>query len=170
MPAPRPSRLLLLLLPGAAAGCATRSVAAQAPVHWSALPAPRHPGADTTFVRVVASIAPGWHIYSLTQPAGGPVATRITAPPGHGFAIAGALQSGAPRRAFDHNFGIQVELYERTAAFTVPVIRFAAPGSSLASAPGDVRLDVRYQACSDRLCMPPQTAHLDVPLARLGGQ
>src|SRR5688500_13813859 len=48
------------------------------PVSWRASLSPSavSPGSAAT-IRVAASIDPGWHVYSVTQPSGGPLATVI---------------------------------------------------------------------------------------------
>ena len=41
---------------------------------------------------ITATIEPGWHIYSITQPPGGPLATKIEVSPPPGVRIAGKFQ------------------------------------------------------------------------------
>src|SRR5258707_14264147 len=57
-------------------------------------------------VEVVAQIYEGWHIYSLTQPEGGPFPTRITVPAGQLFKLAGSIQAPHPKTKFEEVFGI----------------------------------------------------------------
>ena len=139
------------------------SVMAQtAPVVWTAAPTwtdPVAPGATVT-VRLSARINPGWHLYSITQGPGGPVATRIELAPGQPFVLGGAVDGSAPVTRFDANFGIEVQMYDGSATFTVPfrVAREALPG------PAMVTLTARYQACNATLCMPPHTDKVTVPL------
>ena len=58
------------------------------PVSWSAsmIPASLARGASSE-IQIEARIDPGWHIYSVTQPPGGPIATKI------------ALADGGPLRS-----------------------------------------------------------------------
>lgn len=137
-------------------------VGAQTPVHWSA--APIHADVQNgtvTNVRIDGTIQKGWHIYAITQPAGGPYATRISVPDGQSFAAAGSPKPLLPPHvAFDDAFKMNVQLHEKAASFDVPV-RFTGSGS----ATGDsARVNVRYQVCNSSLCLPPQTAKLVAPV------
>jgi thiol:disulfide interchange protein DsbD len=110
-------------------------------------------------VRLTATIDDGWHLYSTTQPPGGPVPTRI-AVASPGFLLDGTVQFPKPSVHPDPNFGINVETYESTVTFTVPVRvdRAAPPGADT------VVVTARYQACNATLCLPPQTAKVPVVL------
>ncbi len=105
---------------------------------------------------VVADVQQGWHLYSTTQAAGGPVPTTIKLDAGPVFQQAGALVSPPPRKSFDENFGIETETYEGRVEFRLPVqiAKDAATGKQKLS------LKVRYMLCSDTLCLPPQTKTL----------
>ena len=113
---------------------------------------------DKFVVQVVAQIKHGWHLYSTTQPAGGPVATRISLPPGQPFKLAGAIKSAAPLTELDPNFGIDTRFYEDSAVFTLPVAVTMSDGAFV----GKQRLQVNvfFQTCNDRFCLPPKTIKL----------
>lgn len=133
------------------------------PIKWSIQPvSSKKPvkAGDRLSVKVVAKINGGWHLYSLTQPAGGPVPTRITLPAGQPFNLAGRLASPTPYVAPDPNFGIDTEYYEGTATFTLPV-RIAADAK-----PGKTKLLVNafFQSCNDQFCLPPKTVKLETPV------
>lgn len=95
----------------------------------------------------------GWHLYSLTQPAGGPIATRISFPSGSAVTQAGEIVAAAPKKALDPSFGIETETYVGSAKFEIPV----------KVAQGAAGVNVRFQVCNDRLCLPPSTAKLEIP-------
>ena len=135
---------------------------AQSPVRWSIAPlvGPLKTGVATS-VHIEANLLPGWHIYSITQPGGGPIATRISLPSEQSFEMIGAATpTPAPRVAFDDAFHMNVELHEKSVGFAVPV-RYT--GSATAR-PDSVRVNVRYQVCNASLCYPPQTAKLAAPV------
>ena len=132
----------------------------QTPVHWSASDAGIVAPGATVAARISAAIDPGWHVYSLTQGAGGPIAMRITLAPGQPFALKGTATGPAPHTAFDPNFGIQVELYEGSAVFTVPV----AAAATAPAGKGSILVRPRYQACNASLCLPPRTETVAVPV------
>lgn len=109
-------------------------------------------------VQLVAQIKEGWHLYSINQQAGGPVATRITLPPGQPFKLAGALLAPAPLTDFDLNFGIDTQFYEDSAIFTVPVALTAF--DPVAGSKQRLQVNVFFQTCNDRFCLPPKTVKL----------
>ncbi len=154
--------LLYTAFAGAAATLAGSPVRAQVPVRWSTTPVATPLKTDgITKVHIRADIQPGWHIYSLTQAAGGPNPTRITLPPEQPFELIGTAEpSPAPRVAFDDAFHMNVELHEKAVGFTVPV-RYTPSGKAR---PDSVRVNVRYQVCNASLCYPPQTARLAAPI------
>ncbi|HEY6331612.1 MAG TPA: protein-disulfide reductase DsbD N-terminal domain-containing protein [Blastocatellia bacterium] len=114
------------------------------------------PGAEFK-VRLVAKIKDGWHLYSLDEPPSGPGPTEISLPKGQPFEMAGDIDSPIGTRALDPNFGIKTEYYERSATFVVPV-------RALAGASGRQKLvvEVRYQSCSEQLCLAPKTEKLEL--------
>jgi len=135
-------------------------VAAQeSPITWSLKtdpPArPLRPG-DTFTVKLIAQIEDGWHLFSteLRAEAGGPKPTRITLPGGQPFELAGKIESPAPKIDFNQAVGMEVEFFEGTVTFKLPVkvSPDAAPGRQ------KLRAQVKFQTCSDSLCMPVSTA------------
>ena len=60
----------------------------------------------------------------------------------------------------DPSFGMEVELYEGEAVFTLPV-KLAA-----GVAPGSQKLIVSasYQSCNNKLCLPPKTVKVELPV------
>lgn len=111
-------------------------------------------------VQISASISGGWYIYSLTQSAGGPTATRISVPAGQPFSPAGAIGSPKPKVKFDENFQINTESYSGGANFTVPV----QAASETPQGKQSLRIDVRFQACNATTCLPPKTLKLETPI------
>jgi DsbC/DsbD-like thiol-disulfide interchange protein len=133
------------------------------PVRWTVVPrsSPLQvtPG-RTVPLTVQADIAKGWHIYSLTQKAGGPIPLSIKLVDAADVIVRGVIKAPQPERTFDKNFGIETELYSGTARFSIPV---GVPGHS----PGGFRkfqVSVRYQVCSETLCLPARTEKLAVVL------
>src|SRR6266851_4304905 len=120
------------------------------PVEWSLSTdaASVAPG-SAVLLRLKAMIAPGFHLYSLTTPQGGPIATtiRITSPE-----IAGvSIYEPKPERHTDPSFNIPVETYSGEVDFLIS----ATLKKDAAEGPLMLDATVRYQACSDRICLPP---------------
>jgi thiol:disulfide interchange protein DsbD len=133
-------------------------------VKWAITRVTRAARGDTQFVEIGARIDPGWHVYSLTQDPAGPFPLRVTLPAPTGAAsawtIAGAVKGPAPERQPTSPFGIPVEWYSGAPQFSVPVVSTPGKGAS-----GTAVVRVRYQACSDTLCLPPKTIELSTRLA-----
>ncbi len=143
---------------------ATLASAQEDPVKWSAATKAKtvRPGASFD-VQVTATMAEGWHLYSLNQPPP-PIATRITVAKGQPFAVGGPIDGPLPQTAFDQSFGIDTEFYADSAAFTLPVKAEAnAPGGKTT-----VKVQAYYQSCNDSLCLPPKTATMEVPIEVAG--
>ena len=109
-------------------------------------------------VKVVlsASVEPGWHLYSVDQPAGGPIPTTIKVSDPSKFEIAGKIETPAPRSQPDPNFIVDGKPLE-TKYFTDRG-EFRVNLKSLGDTPSDaIALDVRFQLCNDTFCLPPRT-------------
>jgi thiol:disulfide interchange protein len=103
---------------------------------------------------VTATIEPGWHIFSLTQQPGGPIASQIKLDPSDQFRLLGGFQPDpAPEESVDPLAfpDLPLETHEGTVRFTAPIELSAG-----AAAPQLVVSGALYaQACSDR-CLAPQ--------------
>ena len=143
----------------AAPGAVTH--APQDPVTWSAtvVSTGLRPGGRFD-VAITAVAEDEWHVYSVTQGPGGPIPTTIALARSRFFAPAGAIRGPVPARAFDPNFEIATETYEGTFTLLRPVRLAAdAPGTG-----ATLRLEVGFQACTKRVCLPPTTIALAVPV------
>ncbi|RSL15779.1 thiol:disulfide interchange protein DsbD [Edaphobacter aggregans] len=149
--------VLLLITMAIGAPCQER------PAQWSAAPAPGkaiQPG-EKFSVKLSAKISSGWHMYSITQPSGGPTTTVISIPKMQPFRLDGQISGPPPLTAYDANFEMNTETYEDHPEFAVPVS--VSPNTPA----GDQKLaiDVRFQVCNDTTCMPATTEHLRVPVS-----
>jgi thiol:disulfide interchange protein DsbD len=156
--------LLLAILAILAAGPAGPA-GAQTAARWSmTVPTGTKIEAGAAFdVRVTAEIDPGWHLYAMTQTAGGPVALFFASANDSPFRLAGNIIGPLPVTGFDPNFGIETQYHEERADFAVP---FAVAAD--ASGRQALALDVSYQTCTDRFCLPVATERLSLALA-VGG-
>jgi len=135
----------------------TLVVAAPEPVAWKLEPVkPVRAGARFN-VKLVAAIQAGWHLYSLKPMADGPIATRIWIGEGQPFTLAGAVQSPEPTTTNDPSFNMEVEYFEGETPFTLPVKAAAAGQHTLT-------VSASYQSCNDKLCLPPKTVRVQVPV------
>jgi thiol:disulfide interchange protein DsbD len=120
------------------------------PVQWQLTPASGAPGA-AVILKLKATMAEPWHLYSATTPKGGPIVTTVALQPSPAIARYQLFQA-KPDRKMDPNFGIETETFEKETVFLfrVELAKEAAAGAV------DVAAQVRYQACTDKLCLPPK--------------
>jgi thiol:disulfide interchange protein DsbD len=115
---------------------------------------------DTAKAILRADLEEGWHLYAMEQPPGGPIATTIKIPKDSEYTIAGPISSGDSISQFDSNFNIETKFFKNNAEFNVP-LEFAATVDR-----EKIELDVRFQLCTDKLCLPPQTVRVSTAGAR----
>lgn len=145
----------------AAALATIATPAAQTVVRWTAKvePATVVKAGENFEVLLDARIEPGWHLYALTQEGGGPQALVITVPTESPFKLAGSVIAPLPITAPDPNFNIDTQYHAEEATFYVPL---TVPSS--ASGRVTVDLDVTFQTCTDRFCLPTATERVSVSL------
>lgn len=150
---------LFVFLLAVASASNTGAQEPQNPIQWTASIAghgiPARPG-EVFSVQISATIADGWHLYAIDQKEGGPIPTRVSVPAGQLFSLNGGVKEPPPTAKFDPNFNLETRFFEKHVTFIVPV----KVGAAAQSASSMVNVDVRYQACNDKLCMPPRTVHL----------
>jgi DsbC/DsbD-like thiol-disulfide interchange protein len=104
-----------------------------------------------------AHIPPGWHLYAMDQPPGGPTATTISLPADQVFTLNGSIESEtAPIVANDPNFNLETRYYEEDVSFRIPV----EATSSASAARMKLTVEVFFQSCSDRVCLPPSVVRV----------
>jgi len=110
-----------------------------------------------------AKILPGWHLYAMEQQPGGPIATRINLAPNQPFGLDGAIESEMPPIVTnDPNFNLETRYFERDASFRIPV----KATSSVSTAQAKLTVDVLFQTCSDRMCLPATIMHVSAQTQR----
>jgi thiol:disulfide interchange protein len=109
-------------------------------------------------VVIKATIDAPYHLYSLTQPDGGPNRTTIELKEGGALTAAGKVVQPPFKSEYDPNFKITNEEYEKGTSFGVPVT--LKPGVSGAQ---KAAVSVHYQLCDANRCLIPQT--IEVPVA-----
>ncbi len=115
-------------------------------------------------VELHAAVDQGWHLYALEQPEGGPIATTVAVGEGSPFELAGEVTTPDPITEFDPNFQIDTSYFADSARFDVPL-------QATSEANGDkLSIDVRYQLCNDRLCLPPKTVRVSLDGSEVVGK
>lgn len=130
------------------AGLGTAQAAdSNAPLTVSATYQPGEGNQGTLVVTI--TIHRPWHIYSITQPAGGPIPTKIevAVPPGVKIGPFTALTK--PEVHFDNVFEMNVEVHHAKAVWSAPVTFTDAKSARLTGT-------VTAQACKIGACLPPK--------------
>jgi thiol:disulfide interchange protein len=143
---------------------ASIAVSAQNPAKWSLKIDPsaaKFSEGDRAKVTLRAALEDTWHLYAMEQPPGGPIATTIKVPEGSSYEIDGTVSSAEPITEFDSNFNIDTKFFKNFAEFEIP-LRFLS--ETVASG---VEIDVRFQLCTDALCLPPQTVRVSSTESRV---
>jgi hypothetical protein len=159
------------LFRGAVCGlCLTSSAVPQVgppqPVQWKAslVPGgPVKPGTRAT-IDLSGEVQQGWHVYALTEPAGGPIPLHISLDENDVAQIRGTASGTDPIRTNDSSFQMETQLYRGDFTLHMPVeVKHPPAGKQL------IPLNVRFQACSDRTCLPPKTVYLSIPVEVIPG-
>lgn len=111
------------------------------------------PGQKVT-VALTGDIDAGWHVYAFPQPPDSPIiATQVTVPDGQPLALSGEILPPKSESLMDPTTGKATAVYTNSVTINLPlrVARKAHSGTQ------DFEMDVRYQACNSRLCLPPRT-------------
>ncbi|HUB78159.1 MAG TPA: protein-disulfide reductase DsbD N-terminal domain-containing protein [Bryobacteraceae bacterium] len=132
------------------------------PVAWKLTGAPAKAiksGARFTLT-LTANIQPGWHIYSMKPVEDGPVPTRIWVAEGQPFQLTGPIKGDEPQTLQDPTLHMDVELYESSARFLLPLK--VAPET--AAGARSLVVNVQAQSCNNSLCLPPATVKVEIPV------
>lgn len=103
-------------------------------------------------ITVKATIDGKWHLYSINNdPDAGPYPTQFSSANDQ-LAIAGTVNESEPSIEYDPNFDTELGWHTSEATFTIPLaFRPGTSGSSM------IDLEVLYQVCDDKACLPPKT-------------
>lgn len=105
-----------------------------------------------------ASVVAGWKFYAMEQVVEGPRPLLVTTAD-LAFVLNGPVRPDAPPRSVtDTIWSALVAYHDRSTKFHVPLRSSPAAGQRL------IQLKVRYQACSDDLCLRPTTVTVTRPV------
>lgn len=132
-------------------------VAAQNPVSWTFNSKKLSDGVYE--VQMVATIQPGWHLYSQTQPADAiAIPTSFTFSRNPLLELDGKVaESGKMVKYKDKNLGVSANQYSDKVVFTQKV---KVKNKAKTAITGKLE----YQTCNDEKCLPPRTLPLSIAL------
>lgn len=132
-------------------------VKAQNPVSWTF--SAQKTGDKTYEVQLVATIQPGWHLYSQKQPEDAiaiPTGFKINNNPL--FSLEGNIkENGKLEKFHDAKLEVSANQYSNKVVF-VQVVKLKA------NAKTNVTGTVEYQTCNDEKCLPPKTVNFSIAL------
>lgn len=115
------------------------------PVKWSVASKKLNDKEAVIFIR--ANIENGWHIYGLSVPEGGPIATSFTFSPSASYSLNGKVAAPAPQSKFEEAFNMQVPFYDKQVIFQQKV--------KLQKGQTSIKGSVEFMACDQEKCLPP---------------
>ena len=134
------------------------------PVSFEVTEAPGEVAAGESFeVTIQAQIDGKWHLYSVhNDPDAGPYPTKFSSKV-EALTIDGKIEESEPIVAYDPNFDVELGWHASEATFTIPLVfSKRLPADSTAS------MDVFYQVCDDKSCLPPKTKTITMAVAVSG--
>ena len=137
-------------------GGLTAAPVEEKPLAWSVSVRMTSPVEGT--LTITAGVAPGWHLYSTSLPAGGPAPTEFSFAASRGVKFTSPLRpSRAPLSVDDPLFGLRLAWWDADVTFS---------RTFKVSDPADVNLacSVTFMACNGETCRPPQTVALKAAL------
>lgn len=122
------------------------------PVKWSY--AAKRINKTEAVVLFKATIDNGWHLYSQTVPADGPVATKFEFIPSKVYTKVGKTSEPKPITKFEKAFNMNVSYFEKTVVFQQKV--------KLAANHAIIKGKLEYMACNDHQCLPPNEVDFSI--------
>ena len=134
------------------------------PVDYSIKEVPDTVLAGEVFNVVIETNIDGeWYLYSIhNDPDAGPYPTRFSSP-STDMAIAGDMSESEAEIKFDPNFDTELGMHSGSAEFTIP-IAFRSELQGVQT----ILLEVLYQVCDDRSCLPPTTKEIEAQVVLEG--
>lgn len=127
------------------------------PVSWTF--AAKKTGEKTYDVEMKATIAPGWHLYSQSQPADAiAIPTEFVLNPNPLYTLKGKIRElGKMEKYTDKTLGTTAFQYSKTVSFIQTLELKAKVKTALSGT-------VEYQVCDDEKCLPPKKIPFTVAL------
>ncbi|HEY9194663.1 MAG TPA: protein-disulfide reductase DsbD N-terminal domain-containing protein [Mucilaginibacter sp.] len=137
--------------------CAGVYAQIETPVKWAY--AAKKLNAKEAVVYLKATIQPGWHIYSLNVPDGGPIKTSFEFAKSKDYAPVGNTTEPTPISKFEKAFSMNVTYFEKEVVFSQKVALKAAGATKVTG-------KLTYMTCNDKKCLPPEDVDFTIPLGK----
>ena len=113
-------------------------------------------GTAEAVVYIKGVIEKGWHIYSLNQPAGGPLKTSFTFNQSTEYNLKGKMKESIPIAEFEETFKIQVFYFKDSVVFQQKI--------KLKKQKALIKGKITYMACTEERCTAPLEVQLSIPI------
>jgi len=104
----------------------------------------------------IATIEPGWHLYSQFLPEGGPVVTTFNYEKNASVQILGKVTEPQPTEEFDKNFNMKLKYFFNKAIFTQKI--------KVNAATTVLKGNIVFMCCNDMECIPPKEQNFNFNL------
>jgi hypothetical protein len=111
-------------------------------------------------IELTGKILEGWHVYGLKQHPDGPTELQFRVDDNQIVQSRGAASGSEAIRRIDRGFGFEIEYYTNSLQLTLPI----EVKHEVAAGKQQIPVSVRFQSCSERICLPPTTVHLLVDI------
>jgi len=116
---------------------------------------------NETELTFIATIEPGWHMYSQFLPEGGPVVTKFSYTKNADVQIMGKVTEPKPVEEFDKSFNMKLKYFFSKAVFTQRVKVNAAKTT--------LKGTIEFMSCNDSQCTPPQEQDFEFSIKGVAG-
>src|ERR1035437_6481523 len=116
---------------------------------------------NETELSFIATIEPGWHMYSQFLPAGGPIVTSFKYDKNAAVQIIGKVSEPKPTEEFDKNFNMKLKYFSVRAIFK-QVVKVNVAKTVLKGT-------IEFMSCNDSQCTPPQEQDFEFALKGVAG-
>jgi len=122
-----------------------------------------HPG-EVAKIAITVSMEEEWHLYSIYKKSDGPLATEVNVT-GSGVDLVGRIEEPEPKKEWDPGFETYSYFHTNGTVFTAPV----RMKSNIEPGNHEVVVDFYYMVCNERMCYPPTTKSVTVPVTVVAG-
>jgi len=110
------------------------------------------------YLLFTATIQPGWHLYNLQIPEGGPIATSFTFDKTKSVKFEGKVFSeNTPIKSYDKSFSMELEYFSNKVIFKQKIK--INKGNST-----KVKGNIRFMCCDDHQCIPPTEHNFEISI------
>ncbi len=129
-------------------------LSAQKPIKWRS--SAKMINETEGVITIKAIIEPGWHLYGVDIPSGGPKATKFDFSGSVGVKLVGNVEpSTKPIKVHDNVFDLTLNWWDKTTTFTQKFIKNKKENAKIIGT-------IQYMGCNDQTCLPPSTQQINI--------